>query len=242
MPFRLLFGVLLALVLACPAAGAQAEATAATQADAAAATTQAEQPVAGAHTEQPVADEATAPAPEQPYPVGSGGRYPAPGFDPGRRRDIPHMQSVYGQDVKTVRANCVRVDFLGHKVLFNRQAGAAQALTRVAARLRAHLQQHPADKAYILPLAGTFYWRVVKDTGQLSAHSFAIAIDLNQDKGLYWLWKPTPEQVEAVRRDYPQAIVDAFEAEGFIWGGKWSAFDFMHFEYRPELLPPRQGD
>ena len=28
----------------------------------------------------------------------------------------------------------------------------------------------------------------------------------------------------------------AFEAEGFIWGGKWSEFDLMHFEYRPELI------
>ena len=23
---------------------------------------------------------------------------------------------------------------------------------------------------------------------------------------------------------------------GFIWGGKWSEFDLMHFEYRPELI------
>ena len=30
--------------------------------------------------------------------------------------------------------------------------------------------------------------------------------------------------------------VDAFEAEGFIWGGRWYHFDTMHFEYRPELL------
>ena len=30
--------------------------------------------------------------------------------------------------------------------------------------------------------------------------------------------------------------VDAFEAEGFIWGGRWLHYDTMHFEYRPELL------
>jgi hypothetical protein len=42
--------------------------------------------------------------------------------------------------------------------------------------------------------------------------------------------------VKSAREGYPQAIVDAFEAEGFIWGGKWHSFDFMHFEYRPELL------
>ena len=36
----------------------------------------------------------------------------------------------------------------------------------------------------------------------------------------------------------PQEIVDAFEAEGFIWGGRWAHYDTMHFEYRPELLSP----
>ena len=32
------------------------------------------------------------------------------------------------------------------------------------------------------------------------------------------------------------AEVDAFEAEGFIWGGRWYHFDSLHFEYRPELI------
>ena len=36
----------------------------------------------------------------------------------------------------------------------------------------------------------------------------------------------------------PQEIVDAFEAEGFIWGGRWAHYDTMHFEYRPELTSP----
>jgi hypothetical protein len=31
-------------------------------------------------------------------------------------------------------------------------------------------------------------------------------------------------------------IVAIFERHGFIWGGRWSHFDTMHFEYRPELL------
>ena len=42
--------------------------------------------------------------------------------------------------------------------------------------------------------------------------------------------------VEDLRNSYPQEIVDIFEKHGFIWGGKWSHFDLMHFEYRPELL------
>ena len=43
-------------------------------------------------------------------------------------------------------------------------------------------------------------------------------------------------QVEVLRNNYPQEIVELFEKHGFIWGGKWSHFDLMHFEYRPELL------
>ena len=34
----------------------------------------------------------------------------------------------------------------------------------------------------------------------------------------------------------PLPVVEAFEAEGFIWGGKWYHYDTMHFEYRPELM------
>src|SRR3569623_1717748 len=38
--------------------------------------------------------------------------------------------------------------------------------------------------------------------------------------------------------DPPARNVAIFERHGFIWGGRWSHFDTMHFEYRPELLPP----
>ena len=41
---------------------------------------------------------------------------------------------------------------------------------------------------------------------------------------LSWRWMP------------PQAVIDIFEEEGFIWGGKWAIWDNMHFEYHPELI------
>nr|WP_310556777.1 M15 family metallopeptidase [Flavobacterium sp.] len=34
----------------------------------------------------------------------------------------------------------------------------------------------------------------------------------------------------------PQKIVAIFEKYGFIWGGNWTHYDTMHFEYRPELI------
>ena len=46
-----------------------------------------------------------------------------------------------------------------------------------------------------------------------------------------------PDKLDAGTYD-PHKIVEIFERHGFIWGGKWYHYDTMHFEYRPELLPP----
>jgi hypothetical protein len=32
------------------------------------------------------------------------------------------------------------------------------------------------------------------------------------------------------------AVIEIFERHGFVWGRKWSHFDDVHFEYRPEVL------
>ena len=66
-------------------------------------------------------------------------------------------------------------------------------------------------------------------------HAWAIAIDLDTTRSHYWRNERQDEPL-VWKNSYPQAIVDAFEAEGFIWGGRWYHFDTMHFEYRPELL------
>jgi hypothetical protein len=36
-------------------------------------------------------------------------------------------------------------------------------------------------------------------------------------------------------------VVEIFERHGFVWGGRWSWFDTMHFEFRPELLCARRA-
>jgi hypothetical protein len=175
----------------------------------------------------------------QAYPTGRDGRFPAPGFEPGRIRHETLLRLLYGRDSASVAGNCVTVSFLGKRLLFNSRHGAARALSRVAARLERPARD-PKVRHWLLPAAGTFCWRPIASSPRLSPHSFGIAVDLNEDKGLYWRWNPSRSAVARVRREYPQAVVDAFEAEGFIWGGKWHAFDFMHFEYRPELRAPDQ--
>lgn len=172
------------------------------------------------------------------YPAGAEGRYPETNFNPGRIRNQTLLMKLYGNNAQEVEKNTVTVNFLGKKVLFNKNHGAAAALERVSKRLEKAIINNPQIKEYIFPLGGTFYWRTVKNSKRLSPHSFAIAIDLNIQKGIYWLWdyKNKKESLEQARKNYPQIIVDAFESEGFIWGGKWASFDFMHFEYRPEMF------
>ena len=90
-------------------------------------------------------------------------------------------------------------------------------------------------RAYLVPSAGTFNCRAVADTGLLSMHAFAAAIDINVQHSDYWAWARSRGDIP-YRNRIPYEIAEVFEAEKFIWGGKWYHYDTMHFEYRPELL------
>ncbi|MDR1776782.1 MAG: M15 family metallopeptidase [Desulfovibrio sp.] len=172
----------------------------------------------------------------QPYPRGVNGRTPPPGFDPGRVRNEALLRLLYGNNALEAAGNCREVSFMGHKLLFNSRQGAADALERVGEKLQDLVRHDPSLRHYIFPLEGTFMWRTVSGSGRLSPHSFGVAIDLNVGTGPYWQWPISPEALGKARQNWPQSVVDAFESEGFIWGGKWHSFDYMHFEYRPELL------
>jgi hypothetical protein len=90
----------------------------------------------------------------------------------------------------------------------------------------------PETKRAAYPLGGTYNCRTVADTGAPSMHGTGAAIDLNVSMSDYWLWR----RGAAYRNRIPMEIVQIFEHHGFIWGGKWSHYDTMHFEFRPELL------
>jgi len=171
------------------------------------------------------------------YQPGSSQEHFRPDYDPGRFRVNAFFKAVYGGSSKEVSANLVSVPFCGTKVMFNVQNGAAKALESAGRELAALLAKRPQIRQYLFPLGGTFFWRAIAGTSRLSPHSWGISIDLNPRYGAYWRGtKKRGKEVEALREKYPQEIVDIFERHGFIWGGKWSHFDLMHFEYRPELL------
>ena len=90
-----------------------------------------------------------------------------------------------------------------------------------------------------------YHWREIRDSNSRSFHSYAVAVDVLPEgwgnKIVYWNWErsrnPDWMLVPISKRWCPpQAVIDSFETEGFIWGGKWAIWDNMHFEYRPELF------
>lgn len=107
-------------------------------------------------------------------------------------------------------------------------------LERVAARIDEAMKRDPSLAKFFESPGGTFNWRKIAGSDELSMHAWAIAIDLDTKRASYW--RNAPQNPLVWKNAYPQAIVDAFESEGFIWGGRWYHFDTMHFEYRPELL------
>ena len=149
-------------------------------------------------------------------------------FDPGRTRLAPVFAAAYGATAAEVEHALVRVRLVSGTVSVHTKA--ADALRRVAARLEKLVAEHPDWKPFFEPLGGGFNWRTVAGTELQSAHSFGVAVDLNPKLGAYWRWQ------KEWKNQVPDAIVDAFESEGFAWGGRWFHFDTMHFEYRPELF------
>jgi hypothetical protein len=151
--------------------------------------------------------------------------------DPGRIRFDPLFHATYGASERQV--DVVEIDFLGQKLKVHRKV--APAFERVEKRLEAALKKDPSLKPFLTQVGGTFNWRKIANTNRQSAHSYGMSIDLNVARSHYWEWAKPKHPVRWANA-IPQVIVDAFEAEGFIWGGRWYHYDTMHFEYRPELL------
>ena len=175
----------------------------------------------------------------QSYPKGAMQISPQKNNDPGRIRNEAFFKKLYGDNRSSINKNLVQITWcpklVGQKIRVTRLNGVAQQLMKVSKEL----DEHPELKKYLTNIGGTFNWRYINGTKRLSTHSFGTTIDINTTYSDYWEWacKCTNEDVKVIYRNrIPQAIIDAFERHGFIWGGKWYHYDTMHFEYRPELL------
>lgn len=165
-----------------------------------------------------------------PYPRGPIGSLTSEEQDPGRARVEALLSAAYGVP-RHVPLTTGR--FFGKAVRVHERI--APALRRVIARLEAAVAREPSLRGYLTGCSGGYNVRHIKGTSRYSAHSWGIALDLGMAHANYWRWQRGPP---TWRNRIPQAVVDAFEAEGFVWGGRWYHYDTPHFEYRPELLDP----
>jgi hypothetical protein len=170
------------------------------------------------------------------YPTGNPTTPPT--TDPGRARPSEFFHKMYGDCTKAeTRQHLVDVVWLptksGQKLKATRINGVAARLQAISIALDALA---PRFDVFLKPSAGTYACRPIAGTTSPSAHGFGIAIDIAIGQAHYWRW--SKGGIAAYRNAIPMEIVRIFEAHGFIWGGKWQHYDTMHFEYRPELLPP----
>lgn len=166
--------------------------------------------------------------------------------DPGRIRYEPFFAKMYGENKSEVIKNLVTIYWMP-KIFGKKYAFDVTKVNDIDKKL-----QHISDELEKLPSGyfiyldhpgGTFEWRNIAGTNQFSVHKYGIAIDINPKLADYWAWdlkhtgRPVSEDANLTYRNrIPWQIVEIFEKNGFIWGGKWYHYDTMHFEYRPELI------
>ena len=175
------------------------------------------------------------------YPIGTEYEHPDRNDDPGRIRYDPFLRKMYGDSAREVRDRMVRVRWLPRSGGKELGVMSVNGVDKALARVSEEIEKLPRKiRELASKTSGPFNWRIIKGTKRLSAHSFAIALDVAVKHANYWRWtRPDKDGNRPYRNKIPLEIVEVFERHGFIWGGKWYHYDTMHFEYRPELLDPR---
>lgn len=164
-----------------------------------------------------------------------------------RRRFNDFLDTLYRIDSRDAAERIVRrVELLGHSTRVHPLL--VEPLRRVERTIRALMPHDPEVAAFVNGLSAVhgYNWRYIANTVRRSYHSYGVAVDLVPrsygGQWPYWLWAAQAgidrwwELTLQQRWTVPQPVINAFEAQGFIWGGKWLFFDNLHFEYRPESV------
>jgi len=164
--------------------------------------------------------------------------------DPRYSTDL--LEALFGRTELQIRAHGQSMTFLDHKIFVNDFC--VGALAEVEQDIWNAAQTDPAVQLWLdeLEVAYSFIDKEIVGSGSRSHHAWGLAIDLvpasYRGKHVYWRWSRVfhPDSWHRIpiseRWSPPQAAIEAFERHGFVWGGKWSHFDTIHFEYRPEIL------
>ena len=147
---------------------------------------------------------------------------------------------------RSLEQHIARISFLGNKT--NVHERLKEPLKRVEEKIFALAKTDKEVKAFLdnLKSNDAYQWRIIDGTNRKSFHSLGIAIDIlpksQGGKQIFWSWAkdkyPDTWMLVPLKNRWmpPQSVIEIFEEEGFIWGGKWTIYDNMHFEYHPELI------
>lgn len=177
----------------------------------------------------------------QVYRAGKPTGIPGVNDSPGRIRHAPFFARMYGDCKKgEVTKRMRNVVWMPKTKPQTIQVSTANDVAGRLEKVIGQLEGLPDRlKAFLVPSAGTYNCRVVADTGQPSMHASGAAIDIATAQTDYWVWakgKGAGAGQIPFKNRIPWEIAEIFEAEKFIWGGKWYHYDTMHFEYRPEMF------
>ena len=179
-------------------------------------------------------------------------RYPLePLVDPLPLTDPPtystdYLEALFGTAETQIRRHCRTLSFLGHNMFLNTLI--LEPLREVEREIREAAAVDPEVAEWVeeLDVTYSFIFREIAASRTRSLHGFGLAVDLvpssYEGRQVYWRWSRVLHREDwyriplAQRWSPPQAVIEAFEGHGFVWGGKWSHFDTIHFEYRPEIL------
>lgn len=144
-----------------------------------------------------------------------------------------------------IESHIQRIEYLGKRVSVH--TSIIPKLRKIETHLNELAKTDEEVQTFISAISSIegYNWREISDSPSRSNHSWGFAVDILPKnwgkKNIYWSWVSTWNEkwmlIPLTRRWMPPtAVIDAFEKEGFIWGGKWMLWDNMHFEYRPELV------
>lgn len=156
------------------------------------------------------------------------------------------LDYLFGQTESEIRSHGQSVAFLDHRMFVNTLL--VEPLQAVEREVRTAARHDQAVAKWIgnLNITYSFIDKDIAGSQSRSYHAYGLAVDLvplsSGGKQVYWRWsrvfnREGWDRIPMARRwNPPQAVVEAFERQGFVWGGKWAHFDTIHFEYRPEIL------
>jgi hypothetical protein len=161
---------------------------------------------------------------------------------PQLRRSLAFQETLWqASDRNEVSKRIESVTFLGYTIPVH--SDIVKILAKVEKCILDIAKTDPVVQTWINNIGEThgWNWRNIAGSQSRSNHSYGIAIDILpkslEGKATYWQWTANWWRIPYEGRYHPpEAVIKTFESYGFIWGGKWTYYDTMHFEFRPEVF------